>query len=341
LSVLLSNYLKAGVCMTCSSPVLISPLALSKVDYKVLQVAVNLLTEEGLQCNLLEYNNQGGHLAVIDTDTTVGKQMVNQVRVGQVQLVISSQPSHSRGWTELLKPVRVNPLKELLANLCAELNPDKTTSNSVTVKENTPPVPDALNETIFDILYNAKQNDLCLRISWDQGRSAYINGKTNTVATALSQKSMDSLFTTPIDLIEAKNITLDVCESVSHTLNILALDGVLWQAAVLCSRGRILSGHSLDTPVKLKAWPNFTRQSFNPHFLRLAAVLARQAITLNQLKSETQVPLKDIVNFYNAVYAVGLIEFQNQKIESRTVPRKTSLRLRDIFSRLVVRLKIA
>jgi len=79
--------------MTCSSPVLISPLALSKVDYKVLQVAVNLLSEEGLQCNLLDYNNLGGHLAVIDTDTIAGKQMINQGRAGQVQLVISSQPS--------------------------------------------------------------------------------------------------------------------------------------------------------------------------------------------------------------------------------------------------------
>ena len=325
--------------MTCSSPVLISPLALSKVDYKVLQVAVNLLAEEGLQCNLLDYNNQSGHLAVIDTDTSTGKQMIAQGRTGQVQLVISSQLSPSSAMVGLTKPVRVNALKELLAKLCAKLNSDNTVSTGKA--ELTPAMQDVPNETTFDMLFKAKQNNSCLRVTWDQGYTVYINGKTNTVASEMAQKSMDSLFCTSIERIQVKNISLDVYESASHKLNILALDGVLWQAAVLCSRGRILSGHSLNRPVKLKAWPNFPRQSFNPNFLHLAAVLARRAITLNQLKSETQVPLKDIVNFYNAVYTVGLIEFQDQRIEPGPVPKRSSPRLKDIFSRLVVRLKIA
>ena len=328
--------------MSCSSPVLISPLALSKVDYKVLQVAVNLLTEEGLPCNLLEYNNLGGHLAVIDTDTIAGKKMISQGREGQVQLVISSKPSISKGCTGLAKPVRVNALKDLLAKICSQLNQEITTSKNAIVKGNPPSTQDDANDSIFNSLYQAKQNDLCLCITWAQGHCIYVNGKTNSVASDLSSKAMDGLFSAAIESIEVKNISLDVYESASSNLNIMALDGVLWQAAVLCSRGRLLSGHTLDKPVKLKAWPNFTRQSFNPHFLRLAAVLARQAITLSQLKTETNIPLKDIVNFYNAVYAVGLIELQDQKtVEARPVARKTSPRLKDIFSRLVVRLKIA
>jgi len=324
--------------MTCSSPVLISPLALSKVDYKVLQVAVSLLAEEGLQCNLLEYNNLGGHLAVIDTDTIAGKQMINQGRAGQVQLVISSQPST----TGISKPVRVNALKDVLAKLCNQLNSDNKPSNDFVEKYNATSTQDASNDNIFNILYNAKQNNSCLRVAWGQGDSIYVNGKTNSVASDLPQKSLDGLYSAPIESVQVKTISLDVYESASAKFNIMALDGVLWQAAVLCSRGVLLNGHSLDKPVKLKAWPNFTRQSFNPHFLRLAAVLARQAITLHQLKTETQVPLKDIVNFYNAVFAVGLIEFPDQKtVELRPVPRKTPSRLKDIFSRLVVRLKIA
>ena len=328
--------------MACPSPILISPLALSQVDYKVLQVAVNLLAEEGMNCNLLENNNLGGHLAVIDTDTSAGKDLIEKVGTGQAQLVISSQSSYSGNSPVLQKPVRVNALKEQLAKVCEQIHPDDTNTLNTPEEEKEQPVYERAHKTVFDVLFDAKQKDMCLQIHWNESSVVYVNGKTSTIATELSLNSVDTLSNTPVETLVVKTISEDLFQSFSQDLNILALDGVLWQAAISCSRGIILSGHSLDTPVKLKAWPNFTRQSFNPIYLRLAAVLARQATTLNQLKSETNVPLKDIVNFYNAVYAVGLIEFQTHKVEVRPMEaKKNTPRLKELFSRLAVRLKIA
>ncbi|HHH48777.1 MAG TPA: hypothetical protein ENK51_07820 [Gammaproteobacteria bacterium] len=91
-------------------------------------------------------------------------------------------------------------------------------------------------------------------------------------------------------------------------MNISTLDSLLWQAGVEHSGGHLLDGHDMAQPVRLKAWPNFTRNGFRQSHFKLAAIMARQPISLKELRKEAGVARDEVVSFYNAAYAVGLID---------------------------------
>ena len=88
----------------------------------------------------------------------------------------------------------------------------------------------------------------------------------------------------------------------------------------------------------MRAWPNFTRNDFRAQHLKLAAVLARQATRLDQLSAMTQVPLYDIANFYNAAYAVDLIDTNIHQTPQNQPQKTVTTQMKSLFNRIAQRL---
>ena len=100
----------------------------------------------------------------------------------------------------------------------------------------------------------------------------------------------------------------------------------------------MLPGHNANDPVRLKAWPNFTRNDFKPAYLKLAAVLAQRPVALSDLEKLTQVPYEDIVNFYNAAFSVDLIEKDISPTQVATQAKPVSVEKKSLFGKIADRL---
>ena len=126
--------------------------------------------------------------------------------------------------------------------------------------------------------------------SWSEARTA--SGRTPAGRTCPCRRTWCSL---PAPFYE-----------VNHP-DMVPLDILLWKLALGASRGRLPLGTSLDTPVALREWPNFTRLVVTPGAMSVAALWARQTCTLGQTIHLLGLPPADVFAFYSAAAAIDLV----------------------------------
>lgn len=198
------------------------------------------------------------------------------------------------------------------------------------------PVLQKNTDHLFALILKAKRDKLNLQVNVNNGPTLFINGASKTIWHDGDSVDLDTLLQSA-----PETMSVAVLDNVDDpTGQIFALDNLLWKAAILCSEGEILEGHVMDQPITLRAWPNFTRQSFDPTHLKISALLAKESMSLNQLSSLCQVPIEHVINFYNAAFAVDLIERRNRPREDSEKKRKSTPVLKDMLSRLAKKLKI-
>jgi hypothetical protein len=301
-----------------SSILKISALGLEETDYKVLSVAVDLLHGEGIVCTMLPGDNPGGHLVVIDNDAESSLQFLAQTRASQVRVLLSSHiVDHQENIVCIRRPIRVGELKELLVDTCqrmmTELTPVVGSAPTISPgKANHEATDTILTEhhaqtTLFQVLMDAKQQQHCLAVTTTDDCVILIDGRNGTVAAATPELPRKLLTQLPANLrIE----TIDSIEFAKHTqsLSLITLDTLLWEAGIEHAQNHLLQGHSLEQPVQLKIWPDFTRSNFRRSHYKLAAIMSRKAISLSALQKEADVPLEEVITFYNAAFAAGLID---------------------------------
>ncbi len=324
-------------------PLRISPIALDPTNRKVLKVAVDLINDDGIASLLLPDNSPHGHLLVIDADNNIGRQVLKESRDGQVKLVLSEKRLEGKNliWQE--PPVRVTDMQELLTRICLRMKATFATQKAMNTPANTnesavvplsketgktegtqttettatappanatpledTPKPAAPSRSLFHILLSARQQKTCYQIRFDTiwlligGHNGSVASKHEADARTIMMAPFKKLYIEQIDIVAfAKN---------AQEMSISTLDSLLWQAGVDFSDGRLLEGHDMAQPVRLKAWPNFTRNGFRQSHFKLAAIMARQPISLKELRKEAGVARDEVVSFYNAAYAVGLID---------------------------------
>ena len=88
---------------------------------------------------------------------------------------------------------------------------------------------------------------------------------------------------------------------------VLPLDALVWKLSLWASRGRLPARTPLDTRVRLRAQPDFSRLAMTPGAARIAVFWSNRSGTLAETPGILQLPQRQVFGFYSAANAVGLI----------------------------------
>jgi len=335
--------------MPTRQPLYIHAPALGPDELTALRTALEQLADDSVSFELTDDRPDRAHLLVVDEEHPDGQRILHDSRPGQVKLVFAPRPRAERNLVAVAKPVAASTLKALLDRLFAKMStqlpapaaepPTRTSTPTAPASEHDP----GTQRSLFDVLLQAKQECSVLRIRRRGEPDVFVDGLNRSLASAGPLDRVRALFDTPgasweTDVLAAKDFAV-----LSSGLNIATLYNTLWSAGVHCSQGHLLPGHRTDSPIRLRAWPNFTRGEFRPDHLKLAAVLAREAMTLDTAVERTGVAREEAINFYNAAYAVDLVEMQTDPGggAARTPrPTRAGVERRGLLARIAQRLSL-
>ncbi len=121
-----------------------------------------------------------------------------------------------------------------------------------------------------------------------------------------------------VQLTEAASVTVSVPRLPTDLMEFpgIPFSRFLWEITLWSSRGHLPEGTSLDIPLRLKNWPNFTRLMETPHAMRIAALWSRKPYSLLRTYQELDVPQRYVFAFYSAANSAGLIEWRPDDNES-------------------------
>jgi hypothetical protein len=90
-----------------------------------------------------------------------------------------------------------------------------------------------------------------------------------------------------------------------------SLDELLWLSGLYSYRGVAAPWLRVGSSYRLLSWPNFASLAHDLLHLRLAAVMARSAVSAASLSSAVGCPVSQAQNFMNAVALMGLVRENN------------------------------
>lgn len=325
----------------------ISVIELSSTDYSVLKVAITLLERNQLKVHLLEKGNTSGTLVLVDFDTTSGKDFYRQFNYARhrAMLLLSTETLNDHRNLVLKKPLRVQTLKDVLYDLYLDLNPQLKIGQANRPTEETQnsnlPVSNSVNpqNNLFLILFKALQEQSIIQVFCPPHSPLYVNTINGIIASSISNEILRKIILSQSYSFKSTKLSGADFEILAKGQVIVPLNQVLWNAALYGSHGQLITGHSPEVPIQLKAWPNLSRLDFEPDHMKLASIMAGKALTLQQIQLQTHLPWETIVGFYNAAYATNLIVINPANLPtttSKSAPVKASL-----LAKIANRLKIA
>jgi len=324
----------------------ISAINLQEVEQKVLDIAVNLICDEKGTDYLIVGNNLASEILVFNADTTNGSQILNNVNGNQVKIAFSSSALMGKNLIAIPTPVSVITLKNVLVKICEQLyayitskNKNQVQSTGEISEPSTMPASSEI-ENIFQKLLQTKIENKCCLISAAGLPDIYLDGINGRFIIETNNDDIEKYITADFTTIESKEISGEQLNKSSNGMAVSALNGILWRCALACSNGKLLTGHSENTAVKLASWPNFSRQGFKPDYFKLAAIMAKQYISLAELNKQTQIPLEEIIDFYNASFAVDIIKTRNSEADIPKLGVIKNSKQKSILKKLAQRLGI-
>ena len=318
----------------------IVPVGLTEQDRLVVMTATKLLSFDQIQYQIADGQISKAHILIIDDENTAGRQALKQSRPGQIKFIITNTPEVAKNTIGLQRPIELAKIKTLLTKIYARLQQQLRHSNrarSVTNSSQNVPV---LSDSLFKLLLDTKENKQILRIASAELPDFFIDGRNHCLATTATQAEIDRLIELPLAALSLTHMNPDTFSVHGNDLGIQSLNNLLWMSGIKCSEGKLLAGHRTDTPFRLRAWPNFTRNSYIAEHLKLAAVLAKQAMNLVQLSESTHIALSDVINFYNAAYSVDLIEHNITQDVAGKLAQKPSPARHGLLSKIAKRLNL-
>ncbi len=305
---------------------------LSDQDRLALTTAIKLLAHDGKPFELLEAQPRRAHLLVLDADHREGREALAAARPGQVKLLLAAEARIGRNLIAVRKPVDIGRFRDLLGRLYEKMAAQLSHRDAPARPATATPV------DVFRTLLDARNQRRRLVLEVAGTGSAWIDGEAGSVTSTLDTAALHRLLTRPAGAFTVREPAPGE-QAPAGDIQVTSLSTLLWDAALACSGGRLLPGHDTETPVRLKAWPNFTRHAFHPDHLKLAAALARAPHTLAGLAAVTGVPLATAIDFHNAAFAVGLLERAGDDTPAVPPPAPPSPR-RGLLARIARRLSL-
>ena len=163
----------------------------------------------------------------------------------------------------------------------------------------------------------------------------------------LSREPFEDIIASGHSVFEQANIEIlpgKINQVDTGNASMTALPGFLWELAVKASESILPADLNSDTKISLKAWPNFTRHGFKPEHLKIAALLAKVPVSINEIAEKTALDQQLVQQFVNGCYAVGLLSLNTQtarETQSKPGGKQVSQEKKTLFKRLAYKLGFA
>lgn len=341
---------------TSDMTVTLCNIGLSDTEKVILRVASGILKEQRCIQAIQEDDRQTAQLALIDLDSEEGKQYYeSEARQNKKQQLIllcqNALNTKSPRDIVLTKPLRVQVLVDIVEELLK--TPPKKTPGLSLSGASSPPAPAATAPqevppsdapSLFLTLLKAQESKQAMQIFYSGRKILFINPQSGILASGSPPQSIMAL-TREQDSIRIQSVPIsqEDFELLAKGHILTPLNDVLWNAAIFGSRGRLVQALRADMPVKLMAWPNLTRVDFRPEHMQLAALLGKQAQTLQQLQARTQFAEAELIAFLNAAWSIQLLDTRAELVAAAsspapsTAPQKQSGLLAKIARRLNIK----
>lgn len=113
------------------------------------------------------------------------------------------------------------------------------------------------------------------------------------------------------------------------------IDELLWCSGFYASQGRLMEGCMWDDVIELCDWPNFTHLPIRQNFLRIAALLAKHATSIEYTISVLRVSREEAYQFYSAASCAGAVRTVNRPVKEPSLkPHRNHALLSLLFDRI-------
>lgn len=294
--------------------VTLSAVGLSPQEGTVVNVVANLLAALDHAVKVLDAGDVSGDIVLISHASDAGRAALGALGKEQRAVLFVDSEHEVNGYPALTRPVRVQTLRDLLVDLVPRI-PVQTTQAAAQAQPARPAaspdakVPAATHpNNLFYLLLDSVVQRTLLRIDNDTDDVLLVHGPSQCIYTRIAGVGLDQMAKQAPDGLHPRTLAESDFMRATKGMPLTRLHDLIWLAERHGSRGVLLQGHSLDMPVRLKVWPKFNSRHVRPDYLKLAAMLSKQPLTLRALAQSSGVALANVIDFYNASVAFGVIE---------------------------------
>lgn len=322
--------------------VTLSAVGLSAQEGTVVNVVANLLAALDHAVKVLDAGDISGDIVLISHASDAGRAALGALGKEQRAVLFVDSEHEAKGYPALTRPVRVQTLRDLLVDLVPRI-PVQTTQ---AVAQAQPARPAARSDAVapaaarpnnlFYLLLDSVVQRTLLRIDSGNDDVVLVHGPSQCVYTRSAV--LDQMAKQAPDGLRPRILAESDFMRAAKGMPLTRLHDLIWLAERHGSRGALLQGHSLDMPVRLKVWPKFNSRHVRPDYLKLAAMLSKQPLTLRALAQSSGVALANVIDFYNASVAFGVIEtMQSAPVVTPPKPSTSGGLLGKIAKRLALK----
>jgi hypothetical protein len=307
-------------------------------DDKFIFIAMLTIAASDLEVSW-NFNDQNADFILVDIEQAEGKKFWLKYHTDKQLIAFAHENLVDAPWF-LEKPIELEKLKSLLKSISQNDSPDNQIEVEIEeepIVEPTPaiveieeepivePTPaivtnDAFDPSLFLTSVLLKPEALCIKVANFAPLYVLPEQKSCFTTIEINFRHLNSeqikFFETEISQIETEILAADDITTRSDLYK-YSIESFLWATTLCASKGRLLTGISLDeTEILLKQWPDFSILMHQIAHIRLAAIMVRKSLTLRSLADRTQIPIETVVNFFNACFITQLIEIEtdNNKI---------------------------
>lgn len=312
----------------------LAPVGVSGTEHVVLEVAKNLALARGIEAHLTSADDRRADLLVIDADSAEGHKRLADPTEKRPRLVFAQQANaNDPFWLE--KPIRVQTLMDALHELCLahqrsgapQIQP--APAGAIHKAPVTTPTEEKTSQAaplnFYRVLLRARRERRTLLISGlDNIPDVLIHGPKEIVVTNGTPDVIRKLAGMSLDNHEVSEPDTNRLAPIEELAGTFPLELVLWTAALHAGDEVIAGGYTLDTPIQMKAWPNFTRFEVTPQHIMLCSLMVRRPLSINTLARQTGIPVRDIIHFHNAALAIDYLILEPQQQAARPASQQNA-----------------
>ena len=340
----------------------ISTQALEKIDIVLFRSMLQLVQK---QLNAVWNIDSSAKIVLVDIEQPEGKSFwESQLTRSEILMVAYAKKNFKDTRWFLPKPIRVQPLVNLLNAIATQITSQNLQINQLRRENNTVPLANKLidlgtaaksnhsvpSDYLFDpakyllgLIQLAVQTGQSKRFSCAGLPPLYVLPKEQRCFTSAihmgqidsSQKILYGAFAEHIESVDLSVAILNQ-EIEQQKLQSYPLETILWLTTLYASHGRLLHEQTQDNSIQLKQWPNFINLPHHPVHINLAAFMLRHVTDLKTISAKTHVLLPTVIDFVNACQIIGLIveEKRSQRIEDKHLPEQKRQLFKSILKRL-------